>query len=405
MKRTLLIVLCLLLAAGAVFAGGKQEKGGSTEKPAASEEAAKPEEKTVKAGFVYIGPAGDFGWTYAHEQGRLYAMEQLPWLESVTVESVPEGDAVRFIDRLIQEQKCEIIFTTSFGYLDDTVKAAERYPDTTFMHCSGYKRDDNLGVYMADLYQPYYMNGLMAGAMTKSNKIGYVAAFPIPELFRHMNAFALGIKEVNPDAKVYAKWIYAWYGPDKAREAAEALISEGCDTLAFTEDTPAVIEVGQEHTEKGKQIYTFSHYSPMQQYGEDTVLSGQLVDWGIMYEATLKDYYNGTWDSPDMLYLMKQGGAYLGGLHGEKFNDKFVPELKNIMVDSEDFGEISVYDLVLKRHDQMMQGREVFDPFTGPIYDTRGNMTIAEGEIATIPHLFAEMNYFVDNFATEPPQD
>ena len=406
MKRTLLIVFCLLFAAGAVFAGGKQEEpAAASEEAAGSGEAVEPEEKTVKAGFVYIGPAGDFGWTYAHEQGRQYAMEQLPWLESVTVESVPEGEAVRFIDRLIQEQKCEIIFTTSFGYLDDTVKAAERYPDTTFMHCSGYKRADNLGTYMADLYQIYYLNGLMAGALTESNKIGYVAAFPIPELFRHMNAFAIGVQEVNPDAKLYAKWIYAWYGPDKAREAAEALVAEGCDALAFTEDTPAVIEVGQEHTEKGDTIYTFSHYSPMQQYGEDSVVSGQLVNWGIMYEATLKDYYNGTWDSPDMLYLMKQGGADLGGVPGEKFNEKFVPELKKIMVDSGEFGMISVYDLVLKRYDQMMQGREVFDPFTGPIYDTQGNKTVEDGEIATIPHLFAEMDYFVDNFATEPPQE
>lgn len=406
MKKTLLIVLCLVFAAGMLFAGGNQEKSGETEKSGGTEKAAaQEEEKTVKAGFVYIGPAGDFGWTYAHEQGRQYAMEQLPWLESVTVESVPEGDAVRFIDRLIQEQKCEFIFTTSFGYMDDTVKAAEKYPDVTFMHCSGFKQDDNLGVYMADLYQIYYLNGLMAGALTKTDKIGYVAAFPIPELFRHMNAFALGVKEVNPDAEVYAKWIYAWYGPDKAREAAEALISEGCDALAFTEDTPAVVEVGQEHSEKGDQIYTFSHYSPMQQYGEDSVVSGQLVDWGIIYEATLKDYYNGSWDSPNILYLMKQGGAYLGGLPGEKFNDKFVPELKSIMTDSPDFGEISVYDLVMKRHDQMMQGREVFDPFTGPIYDTQGNMTVPEGEIASIPHLFAEMNYHVDNFATEPPQD
>ena len=112
-------------------------------------------------------------------------------------------------------------------------------------------------------------------------------------MVRHINAFALGIKAVNPKAEVHVRWTYAWYGPDKAREAAEALIAEGCDSLAFTEDTPAVIEVGQEHTEKGKQIYTFSHYSPMQPYGKDSVVSGQLVDWGVMYEKILKDLYEG----------------------------------------------------------------------------------------------------------------
>ena len=119
----------------------------------------------------------------------------------------------------------------------------------------------NVGTYFADLYQTYYLNGLMAGALTKTNKIGYVAAFPIPELIRHIDAFALGIKAANPKAEVHVKWIYAWYGPDKAREASEALIAEGCDTLAFTEDTPAVIEVGQEHTEKGKPII---HVQPLQ---------------------------------------------------------------------------------------------------------------------------------------------
>ena len=177
--------------------------------------------------------------------------------------------------------------------MDDTIEAGKKYPDTKFMHCSGFKQSENVGTYFGDLYQMYYLNGLMAGALSKSNKIGYVAAFPIPELFRHINAFAIGIKEVNPDAKVYVKWTYAWYGPDKAREAAEALIAEGCDALAFTEDTPAVIEVGQEHTEKGNQIYTFSHYSPMQQYGEDSVVSGQLADWGVMYDKILKDLYDG----------------------------------------------------------------------------------------------------------------
>ncbi|MGD9309740.1 MAG: BMP family ABC transporter substrate-binding protein, partial [Desulfosarcina sp.] len=232
-------------------------------------------EKQLKAGFVYVGPVGDYGWSHAHDMGRKYAEKKHPWLKTVYIESVAEADSARIIDRFIQEEKCDVVFTTSFGYMDDTIKAGKRYPNKHFMHCSGFKRAENVGTYFADLYQTYYLNGLMAGALTKSNKIGYVAAFPIPELVRHIDAFALGIKATNPNAKVHVRWIYAWYGPDKAREAAESLIAEGCDALAFTEDTPAVIEVGQEHTERGKQVYTFSHYSPMQAYGKDSVVSGQ----------------------------------------------------------------------------------------------------------------------------------
>ena len=260
-------------------------------------------EGKLKAGFVYVGPVGDYGWSNAHDVGRLYAEDKLSWLDTVYVESVPEADSSRFIDRLVQEEECDVVFTTSFGYMDDTVDAGSRYPDTHFMHCSGFKQTENVGTYFAELYQMYYLNGLMAGALTKTGKVGYVGAFPIPEVVRHINAYALGVKETNPDARVYVKWIFAWVGPTQAREAAEALIAEGCDALAFTEDTPTVIEVGQEHTERGNQIYTFSHYSPMQGFGEDTVVSGQLVDWGIMYEKILKDLRSGDWTSEDLWWL------------------------------------------------------------------------------------------------------
>ncbi|MBB6479549.1 BMP family ABC transporter substrate-binding protein [Spirochaeta isovalerica] len=399
MKKIYALMLALLLATGTLFASGGQEGAAADDQGG---------EEKVKVGFVYIGPAGDFGWTYAHEQGRLYLEQQLPWVETVTVESVPEGDAVRFIDRMVQQQKCDVIFTTSFGYMDDTVQAAEKYPDTTFFHCSGFKRAPNLGTYMGDMYQIYYLNGLISGAMTETDKIGYVAAFPIPELFRHMNAFGLGIKEVNPAATVNVKWTYAWYGPDKAREAAEALVSEQCDVLGFTEDTPTVIEVAQEHMEKGDRVFALSHYSPMEAYGEDATITGQLTDWGVIYEQVMNDYKAGkTADltNYDLLWLMKENAVELGASWDEKINPKYVDDLKNKMIDHAEFGNISVYDLVMKRYDQMKQGREVFDPFTGPIYDQDGNMTVADGEIASIGHLFAEMMYQVDNFATPLPQN
>lgn len=381
-KVFIIIGLCFILAAGVGFAADKK----------------------LKAGFIYVGPVGDYGWSHAHDMGRKFAMKQLPWLETVFIESVPEADSARIIDRLVQDEKCDVVFTTSFGYMEDTVKAGAKYPDKKFMHCSGFKQAPNVGTYFADLYQTYYLNGLMAGAMTKSDKIGYVAAFPIPELIRHIDAFALGIKATNPKAKVHVKWIYAWYGPDKAREAAEALIAEGCDTLAFTEDTPAVIEVGQEHTEKGKQIYTYSHYSPMQQYGKDSVVSGQLTDWGVMYVKILSDIYNGTWKPVDEWWLIREKAALLGGTFDDIINPKFVGDLKAAMVDTKDFGKISVYELIVKRYDQMKTGGpELFDPFTGPINDNTGKLQIKAGQKASKGDLLGIM-YYVDNIVGSIPK-
>jgi len=380
-KGLIIIGLCLIMASGMAFAGDKK----------------------LKAGFVYVGPVGDYGWSHAHDMGRKFAESKLPWLETVYIESVAESDSARIIDRFVQGEKVDVVFTTSFGYMADTLKAGQKYPDKKFMHCSGFKQLPNVGTYFADLYQTYYLNGLMAGAMTKTNKIGYVAAFPIPELIRHIDAFALGIKATNPKAEVHVKWIYAWYGPDKAREASEALIAEGCDALAFTEDTPAVIEVGQEHTEKGRQIYTFSHYSPMQPYGKDSVVSGQLVDWGVMYVKILQDIYNGTWKNYDEWWLIAEKAAILGGSFENIINPKFEGELKMKMVDTPDFGKISAYDLVVKRYEQMKKGPDVFDPFSGPIKDNTGKLKIKEGQRASKGDLLSIM-YYVDNVAGSIPK-
>jgi len=248
--------------------------------------------ETLKAAFIYVGPIGDYGWSNAHEMGRQAVVEQFPWLETTYAESVPEGDSTRYIDRYVQEGY-DVILTTSFGYMDDTVSAAAEYPDNIFWHCSGFVRDDNLGTYFSEFHQLYYLNGLMAGALTKTDKVGYVGAFPIPEVVRHIDAFALGVKEANPDAEVHVRWIYSWYDPTLATEAAEALIADGVDAIAFTEDSPAVIQVGQSHTEQGDQIYTFAHYSPMLEFGPDTVVSGQLVDWGVIYKDIFAKIYSG----------------------------------------------------------------------------------------------------------------
>ncbi|MBI9104124.1 MAG: BMP family ABC transporter substrate-binding protein [Spirochaetales bacterium] len=387
MKKALLVLLCMTMVVSFAFSGGQKDESSAA----------------VKAGFIYVGPTGDYGWSYAHHESKEELEAKYPWFETVYVESVPEGDAIRIIDRLVQEEKCNVIFTTSFGYMDDTYAAAEKYPDVKFMHCSGFKQLPNMGTYFGDLYQMYYLNGMMAGALTKTNKLGYVAAFPIPELIRHINAFALGAKAVNPDAEVNVRWIYSWYGPDKAREAAEALITDGCDALAFTEDTPAVIEVGQEHFEKGDEIYTFSHYSPMQVYGVDSVVSGQLANWTVLYEKIITDIYEDKWSNYDLLWLLKEDAVELGGSWDEKINPKYVDALKAVKVDTPDMGNMSVYDLIMKRYEQMAEGREVFEPYSGPLYDNEGNLKIAEGEIAPLGDLMGIM-YYVDGVVGSIPQ-
>ena len=386
-KAGLLALLALTVCAGLVMAGGKKEQ--ATDR--------------LKAGFIYVGPVGDYGWSNAHDVGRKYAMSKLPWLDTVFVESVPEADSSRIIDRLVQEEKVDVVLTTSFGYMDDTVAAGARYPDTLFMHCSGFKNGPNVGTYFAELYQMYYLNGIMAGALTKSGKVGYVGAFPIPEVVRHINAFALGVKAANPDAELHVKWIFAWVGPTQAREAAEALIAEGVDALAFTEDTPTVVEVGQEHSKKGQQIYTFSHYSPMQTFGPDSVVSGQLVDWGIMYEKIFSDIRAGKVSNEDLWWLAKEKAALLGGSFDEMVNAKFVPALKAVTIAAPGLGNLSAYDLVMRRLDQMQQGRETFDPFQGPIADNTGTVRIPAGRMATKDELLS-IDYYVDNVVGEIPR-
>ena len=394
--KVLLVALMLFVLVFSSVSCQPSSTTPSTETPTA-------QEKTIKAGFVYVGPTGDYGFTAAHDEARKKLEQEFPWLKTVYIESVPESDAGRYIDRLVNEEKCDIVFTTSFGFMDATIEAANKYPNVIFEHCSGYKRTENCGTYFSELYQAYYLTGLMAGALTKSNKIGYVAAQATPEVVRHIDAFALGIKEVNPNAKVYVRWLFSWYDPAKAKEAAESLISEGCDALAFTEDSTAVIEVGEEHTKKGQQIYTFAHYSPMLQYGPDTVVSGQLSDWTPIYEEILMRLYTNIWKSEDYWWLMKEKSCILGADLNTPINPKFVDALKAKTVNDPILGKISVYDLVMKRKEQMSEATVLFDPFTGPIKDQNGTLRLKAGERANHDMLWS-VDWFVDNIVGEIPK-
>ncbi len=407
-RRRFLKTAGLGLAAAGLAACAPQQTPTPTPKPQPTPAPAEAKPKGLKAAFVYVGPIGDYGWTHAHDLGRKYVENKFPWLETTYAESVAEGDAARFIDRFIQEEKADVVFTTSFGYMDDTIKAGEKYPDKIFFHCSGYKRRANVGTYFAEFYQLYYLNGLMAGALTKSNKIGYVAAHPIPEVVRHINAFAIGAREVNPDVTLDVRWLFAWFDPAKAREAAESLIAAGVDVLAFTEDSPTVIEVGQEYTEKGQPIYTFSHYSPMQKFGPDSVVSGQLVHWEVLYEDILAKVYAGAYtptnlENVDYWWMLKEGAVELGGDFGVPINPKFEGMLKDKKVKDPVLGEISVYDLVFKRLEQMSEETVVFDPFTGPIKDQNGQLRIPAGTRATHDDLWT-IDWFVEGIVGEIPR-
>ena len=349
----------------------------------------------IKVGFVYVGPVGDAGWTYAHDLGRQQLEDELG-VETVIVESVPEADAEAFIDQLVAEG-ANVIFTTSFGYGDGTLAAAERYPDVFFAHATGYQRAPNVMTYISEIYQAYYINGLIAGSLTENNKLGYIAAFPIPEVKRHINAFALGAKEVNPDAEVHVRWLFSWFDPAGAKEATEALIAEGADVFAFTEDTPTVIQTAAE-----KGYPSFSHYASMLEFSPETVASGQLTNWGEIYVDFVQGIMDGTYTTEnlgDLDYVWRfgdSGAAEAGAEPGMPINPAFEDALKAKMVNDPELGEISVYDLVLNRIEAMTQADPAFEPFTGPIVDRKGNEVYPSGVSAPLGELMG-LEWAADN--------
>jgi basic membrane protein A len=341
---------------------------------------------TLKVGFIYVGPVGDAGWTYAHDLGRLATMEALPEIETVIVESVSEADVESFIDHLVADG-VEVIFATSFGYGDGVLAAAARYPDVIFAHATGIKRAPNVMTYIADFYQVYYLNGLVAGALTESNKLGYIAAFPIPEVKRHINAFALGAREVNPEATVEVRWLFNWFDPAGAKEATEALIVEGADVFAFTEDTPTVIQ-----TAGARGFPSYSHYASMLEFSPETVVSGQIVNWEAIYIDFLSGVLDGTYTSEnladlDYFWRMGEDSVSAGAAPGMVINPVYKDRLDAHMLDHPEFGETSVYDLVFARIDQMAKLEPDYEPFSGPLSDRKGNLVYEDGRVATIGEL------------------
>ncbi|WP_425598609.1 BMP family ABC transporter substrate-binding protein [Azospirillum brasilense] len=256
--------------------------------------AADAQEK-MKVGFVYVGPISDHGYSYQHDQGRLAVEKELGDKVTTTfVENVPEGaDAERVIEQLASSGH-KLIFTTSFGFMNPTLKVAQRHPDVKFEHATGYKRSANVATYSARFYEARTVIGQIAGKMTKSNIIGYIGSFPIPEVISGINAFTIAMREVNPKAEVRVVWVNSWYDPGKEAEAAKALIDQGADVISLHTDSPAAIQVAQE-----RGLWVFGQSSDMTRFGPKAHLTAIVDDWREYYVNRVKAALDGSWKSQD----------------------------------------------------------------------------------------------------------
>ncbi len=321
----------------------------------------------LKVGFIYIGPPGDHGWTYQHDQGRLAVEAKLgDKVETVFVENVPEGpDAERTITRLAR-QGAGLIYTTSFGYMDPTLKVAKKFPDVKFEHATGYKRADNVATYSSRFYEGRYVIGQIAAKMSKTGTAGYIASFPIPEVVRGINAFLLGAQTVNPDFKLKVVWVNSWFDPGKEADAAKVLISQGADIITQHTDSTAAVQVAAE-----QGVYAFGQASDMSAFGPKTVLTSIIDDWAPYYIARTEAALNGTWESTDTFGGMDSGMVGMGAFENMPADVKAMAEATTAAITS---GELH--------------------PFAGPVYKQDGTLAAAEGETVAIGDLLG-MNWYV----------
>jgi simple sugar transport system substrate-binding protein len=250
----------------------------------------------LKVGFIYLGPVGDLGWTYQHELARQALVKEFgDKIETTFLENVPEGpDAERAIEQLVRAGN-KLIFTTSFGYMDPTLKVAKKYPNVHFEHCSGYKRDKNMSTYSARWYQGRYIQGQIAAKMSKAGVLGYIGSFPIPEVVSGINATMLGALSVNPNMKVKIIWVNSWFDPGKEADAAKALLDPGADIITQHTDSPAPMQIV---SERGK--FAFGQDSEMIKFGPKAQLTSILDTWAPYYIARVKAEMDGSWKESDV---------------------------------------------------------------------------------------------------------
>lgn len=305
-KRSMLKVAALSAVAAAALVGcGKKEEPAPapTPAPAPAAEAPAPKPEPLKIAFAYVGPVGDGGWSFAHDNGRK-AIEKEFGDKVVTsfVESVPESADAERVLRDLAGQGNKLIFGTTFGYMESMLKVAEDNKGIKFEHATGYKTAENMRTYDSRTYEGAYMAGVIAGAMTKSNTLGVVGSVPIPEVIRNINSFTLGAQSVNPKIKTKVVWVNEWFSPPKETEAATSLINGGADVLFQNTDSPAVLKTAQE---KGKRAFGWD--SDMTAYGPKAHLASAIINWGPYYIKATKDALEGQWASGQSWWGVKEG--------------------------------------------------------------------------------------------------
>ncbi len=369
-----LLLLALILVAcapppAAPATGGDQ--AAAAEKPAAVE-------GVLKIAFVYVAPIGDLGWTWAHDQGRLALEEQFgDKIETAYVENIPEGPEAERVIRDFAQKGYKLIITTSFGFMDPTITVATEFPDTWFVHISGYKTAANVSTVFGRMEQARYLSGLVAGAATTSNIVGYVAAFPIPEVVRGINAFTLGVREVNPEAEVRVVWTNTWFDPPKEKEAADALLAAGADVIAQHQDTT---EPQKAAADAGK--FSIGYNSDMSQIVGDTVLTSPVWNWGLKYGAIVQQIMDGTYASE----------SYYGGM------DEGIVDLAPVSAKVSD----ETKALVEGKKQEFVEGKGKL--FCGPVNGANGKLVVAEGKCLTDAELLS-MDYFVEGVVGEAPNE
>ncbi len=337
--------------------------------------AAQAEDK-LKVGFIYVGPIGDFGWSYQHDQGRLQVEAELgDKVETTYVESVPDGPDAERVIRQLAASGHGLIFTTSFGYGDPTIKVAKEFPDVKFEHATGYKRAENVSTYSGRFYEGRHVVGKIAGLMTETNKIGYIVSYPIPEVIRGVNSAVLAARSVNPDVTATVVWVFSWFDPGKEADAAKALIDQGADIIMQHTDSPAAMQVAQE-----RGVLAIGQASDMIGFGPDAQLTSILDNWGPYYVKRTKAVLDGTWESAD-------------SWAGIADNEVVMAEYRNMPDDVKAVAEQAEEDI----------RSGAVHPFTGPIHDRDGTLRIAEGAVATDEELLG-MNYFVEGVIGDIPQ-
>jgi len=280
-------------------------------------------EETVKAAFIYQAEVGDVGWDRAHEDARQAVTEEFDWLETQFSEAVKPGDVERVMEQYISSGT-DVIFGTTFGYMDPMHSMAPEYPDTTFEHCSGFKTRENMGRYYARLYQARFLCGITAGLLTESNQLGYVAAFPIPELVRQINAFVRGARIVNPDVTADVRWTNAWLDPPAVTQAVNALTNDGADVINNQQTSTAAVSTAAEN-----EAWAFTYTTSMAEAGGDWYANSSIFNWEEFYRPTLEAIQEGTWES-DAYWKGLDAGVVGLGDWGPQVPDDVISEVESI---------------------------------------------------------------------------